>query len=91
MSTFVVILDREGAAVAPQVEERLKEAFPVVHAWLPTVFLVSSDGLTSEVAEAGGINGEGDEPRATGAVFRIDNYSGFSNRSLWEWLGKAGT
>ena len=25
---------------------------------------------------------------ATGAVFRIDNYSGYSARSLWEWLSK---
>ena len=88
MSTFIVIMDPGGAARGPEVKSRLQEKFKEVYEFSPTAFLVAADTLTVEVARAGGIKGEGQMANATGAVFRIDNYSGYSDRSLWEWLAK---
>lgn len=90
MSTFVVVLDREGAAASSDVLARLREAYKDVHPYTPTCILVSADALTEDVAEAGGIKGDDRDGAATGAVFRINGYSGYTNRSLWEWIAKVG-
>ena len=86
MSVFAVILDREGAPEAEQVRARLEDKFELVYEYTPNVFMVSTDALTADVARAVGIKGKGAERVATGAVFRISGYSGYTDRSLWEWF-----
>ena len=62
----------------------------MVHDFVPTCILVSADVLTEDIAEAAGIKGDDRDTAATGAVFRINGYGGYTNRSLWEWIGKVG-
>ena len=87
MAIFVVILDAEGEEAAPKVKDRLRERFPSFYEYTPTCFMVSAETLAKEVAKAGGLHskdlfGEG----ATGAVFRINGYGGYTDASLWEWI-----
>ena len=91
MVTFVIVMDSEGAAASSQVKTRLQEKFKHFHEFSPTSFLVADDVLTLDVAEAAGIKGENRQPGATGAIFKIAGYSGYTDRSLWEWLGKVET
>lgn len=83
---FVVVLDREGEGVREEVNERLENRASLVYRVSSTVFMVSEFGLSKDIAEMAGIKGDDRIPDATGAVFRIDSYSGFTDRALWEWL-----
>ena len=86
MSAFVVILDEDGIESADQVRDRLKERYGTVYEYMPSVFMVSADELTTDIAKAVGIKGEGAERVASGVVFRIGGYSGYTDRALWEWF-----
>ncbi len=86
MRVFVVALDADGAVAGALVRERLKERISSFYELSPTVFAITADMLSNDVAEMAGLKGEDRLPNATGAVFRIDSYSGFTNRALWEWL-----
>ena len=90
MDAFIIAMDLEGAEQSPSVKERLKEQYDEFYELSPTSFLVASDTLTEDVAVAAGIKGEEGVKIATGAVFKIAGYSGFTRRSLWEWLSKVG-
>ena len=86
MRVFVVVLDEDGKAVSAQVEERLKGSVSSLYRLSPDVFVVAADLLSSELAAVAGIKGEERLSDATGVVFRIDGYSGFTNRAMWEWM-----
>lgn len=83
MNVFVVIFtDPSSDAI-----DHLRKSFPNLYEMVPkTVCLVRSDELSSDVALKAGIKST---PRvAKGAVFKLNHaYSGFTSKSLWEWLG----
>ena len=91
MDTFVIILDAEGVESRAAVEATLRDKYEQVYPFGPHAFLVASDDLTAIVAEEAGIKGDNRHPGATGAVFKISGYSGYTDRSLWEWLTKVGS
>ncbi len=91
MRVFAVILDADGQAASKQVGERLRGAVSSVYRLSPSVFVVAADLLSDELAERAGIKGEDRLRGATGVVFRIDSYSGFTDRSMWEWMGTVET
>ena len=72
---------------SPQAAEHLQAAFADAYELVPdTVYLVRSDQLSTVVAQRAGI--KSDNRVARGAVFKLNHaYSGYTSRSLWEWLG----
>ncbi|MCY4005765.1 MAG: hypothetical protein OXE84_02910 [Rhodobacteraceae bacterium] len=88
MRVFAVALDNDGAASAEEVNDRLKVRSASFYRLSSTVFVVAADLLSDQVAELAGIKGDDRLQSATGVVFRIDAYSGFASRSIWEWLSK---
>ena len=83
MNVFAVVFTDPS----PQAAEPLLEAFPGAYELVPqTVYLVRSDQLSSDIAQRVGIKTEDRVSR--GAVFKLNHaYSGYTSRSLWEWLG----
>lgn len=74
----------------PAVEGRLKERFARVFKHTDTLLLVvgGANDLSEDVAVVAGIKGERRE--VSGVVFRLNgSYSGFTKRTLWEWLQDA--
>ena len=94
MARFVIVLDEGGAADAAAVRARLQAAYGDVFDFSPNCMLVATDAVAKQVAIAGGISEQGLLPieedggggSVSGAVFRINGYSGFADPSLWEWL-----
>jgi hypothetical protein len=81
MNAFAVMSKVEN----PALNEAVEEKFPGASLKLAeNTWLVAAKGLTTrEVAETigakrGGISGV--------VVARIDSYSGFASRDIWEWL-----
>lgn len=48
-----------------------------------SVYFVSYSGTTQELASKIGLDGTLD---ASGIVLPVNNYSGFANPNIWEWL-----
>ena len=74
----------------PAVEDRLKKRFTKVFKHTDTLLLVvgGANDLSEDVAVVAGIKGERRE--FSGVVFRLNgSYSGFTKRTLWEWLRDA--
>ena len=86
---FAVVLT--GGSVDGPVQ-RLKERYSASeeHYEMSQRFhLVRADSISKWVADHLGLSGENTEG-PTGVVFRLnDEYSGFNDRSLWEWLDLA--
>lgn len=83
-SNFAVVFTEPS----PEGIERLRHHYPHLYELVDgSVFVVRHAGLSSEVAYHAGIKSE---PRvAEGVVFRLNHaYSGFTAKSLWEWLGE---
>ena len=71
----------------PAVESRLKQSYESVFKHTDSLYLVVGgvNDVSENVAVAAGIKGEGRE--FSGVVFRLNgSYSGFTRRTLWEWL-----
>ena len=68
--------------------QRLKSQYPSAYELIENrVYLVRDGGLTSEIAVKLGIKSE--PSIAEGVVFRLNHaYSGFTARTLWEWLAE---
>ena len=49
------------------------------------IFFVSFDGTTRELADAVGLTKGGN---GSGVVLAFDNYAGFANPDIWEWIRK---
>ena len=88
MGLFVIVLDEDGIRATDPVRDRLRNRFDDTYEISPFAFLVSSKELTKDVAATAGIRGDDRIEGATGAVFRLDSYSGFTNRAMWEWISK---
>ena len=55
-----------------------------------TFYLVQSATIAETVAIAAGIKGDDRVEAARGVVFKLNrSYSGYTARSLWDWLGQA--
>lgn len=81
---YAIVLD----APEPKVEDRLKQHYDNVFKHTDTLLLVvgNVNDVSENVAVAAGV--KGDHRLASGVVFRLNgNYSGYTKRTLWEWLG----
>ena len=84
MSIFVVALRQENAEVEKRIVDHYRS-----YKMSPTCILVASEDLSEEVATRIGIKGQARIETALGAVFRLNGaYSGFTKKSLWEWINK---
>ena len=85
MPVFAIVLKEPNQ----QVLDRVDKEYPGSFRLSPTFAMVSSDELSERVATKVGIKGENQAPEASGAVFMLRGaYSGYTTRSLWEWLGR---
>ena len=74
----------------PAVEGRLKERYAKVFKQTDTLILVvgGTNDVSEDVAVVAGIKGE--QREVGGVVFRLNgSYSGYTKRTLWEWLQDA--
>ena len=83
MNAFMVVFTEPSAQAAEHLRGQFPECYELVE---NTVYLVRSEELSSDVAVKAGFKSD---PRiSTGAVFKMNHaYSGYTSRSLWEWLG----
>ena len=83
MSEFIIVYTSTLSTAARQ---RLNAAYPAAYELVPkTVYLIRDSSLTGEIAVKVGIQNQ--EGVAQGAVFKLNHgCSGFTHRSLWEWL-----
>ena len=80
MSIFVIV----SLTPNPQLSAGIAQAYPDNFFTIaPDQWLVSTDTLTKEVADKLNITGGG---QGSVAVFKIETYSGWHNKSLWEWI-----
>lgn len=83
---FIVIVDDEASRA--KAYERIKAGFDTAYWYRDSAILVASErAVSKDVAETAGIGDDG----LTGFVFRLgDGYTGYTARSLWEWLKDQG-
>ncbi|MCY4031013.1 MAG: hypothetical protein OXF05_02715 [Hyphomicrobiales bacterium] len=82
MADYIVIFDRESDSN----RQRIAKVDPNAYEHDPRIFFVRSDEVSQTVAVNLKIKGEGRD--TAGAVFKISSaYSGYTSKSLWEWLG----
>ncbi len=84
MSVYAIVLLEPNSEVAGQIRKN----FPGYYQYNPTLFLVEADTLAENVATSAGIKGDKRIQDASGFVIRLEefSYSGYTSRSLWEWL-----
>ena len=83
---FAVVLYQPNS----EVEERITTLYPRHFKYTDGVFLIAVDSsvLSRKIATELGIGGQSKRIEdASGAVFKLNSsYSGYTTRSLWEWL-----
>ena len=85
---FAVVLHEQNL----EVEERLIKKYPTHYKYTDTFYLVTVDGIviSEEIAKAIGIKGDSRIENSSGVVFKLKSaYSGYTKRTLWEWLSVA--
>lgn len=85
---FAVVLHKPHA----EIETRLSDAYPEHHKYTDTFYLVCTESsiVTSDIAEAVGLKGDNRIEESSGVVFKMNSaFSGYTQRSLWEWLESA--
>ena len=83
MKNFAIFLKEMDTNVIKRIEEN----YPNYYKLSDTAFLVSSDRLSQDIAENVGIKRENSSENSLGVVFRLSStFSGYFERSLWEWL-----
>ncbi len=85
---FAVVLYEPSA----EVEARLSEAYAEHHKYTDTFYLVCTEpsAVTSDIAETVGLKGDNRVEDSSGVVFKMNSaFSGYTQRSLWEWLESA--
>ena len=86
MRTFAIALNEAN----PDVVERIEGKYPDHYRITDTLFLIADDVIAEKVATTVGIKGNDRIENARGVVFKLNGaYSGYSSRSLWEWLTAA--
>ena len=80
MPTFLITSDQPS----PSLEEKIKEMHPEHYYVMGgNIWLVDAEQTTEDLAASLGIR-SGKFGKA--AVFKVDGYSGFHKKDLWEWL-----
>ena len=72
-----------------EVYQRIEDYYPDNFRYSDTLCLVAVDHPTvsQDVAVTIGIKGDDRVPDSSGVVFKLNTgYSGYTTRSLWEWL-----
>ena len=83
MPVFAIVLKEPNQQVLDRVDAEYPDSFNLS----PTFSVVRSSDLTESVAVKVGIKGENKAQDVNGAVFLLQGaYSGYTTRSLWEWL-----
>ena len=82
MAVFAVTLTRKNDAV----KERLNELYPNHFQLTNTLFFLTSNELTHEIATKIGIRDEPRVPRGNGVVLKFNAYAGYTDKALWEWM-----
>ena len=77
---YAVIPFDSGADITSQLNSLER---PVYLSEAPSIYFVSYNGTTRELANAVGF---GDGKTNRGIVIPVTNYYGFASRDLWEWL-----
>ena len=78
---FIVHFSEQSDSAA----KRLRARFSHVYELVPTLYLIRSSQLASEIAVAVGIKGE--DRLVNGVVFLMNHiYSGYHAKDLWDWL-----
>ena len=86
MRTFAIVLNEANLDIV----ERIERKYPDHYRITDTSFLVADDTIAEKVATTVGIKGDDRIENARGVVFKLNGaYSGYSSRSLWEWLTAA--
>ena len=81
MTNYIVIFDKES----DENRERVTRLYPDAYEHHPKIFFVRSNEVSEVIASKLRIKGDGRD--IAGAVFRISSaYSGYTSKSLWEWL-----
>ena len=86
-AVFAIALDSPNQ----EVDSLVSINCPGFFKYSPTLYLVVADGLAETVAINVGIKGEERVSDALGFVIKLEefSYSGYTSRSLWEWLREA--
>ena len=89
MNVYLVVLLSKNLTV----EQQINQAYPDAYKYNDTVFLVGDHSpVTEDVAIRAGIKGDGRVEDSSGFVAKFGSplsYSGFTARSLWDWLRAA--
>ncbi|MCY4053930.1 MAG: hypothetical protein OXE98_08635 [Hyphomicrobiales bacterium] len=82
MANYIVIFDKKS----DENGRKVTELYPGAYKHDTQIFFVRSGEVSEVIASKLGIKGE--DRDTAGAVFKISSaYSGYTNKSLWEWLG----
>ena len=80
MPTFLIISDKPN----PPLEKTIKEAYPDdCYIISKNHWLIDAEETTGDLAEELGVR---DGSFGKVIVFRVDSYSGYHSKNLWEWL-----
>ena len=82
---FAIVLNEPNR----EVDERIAKAYPRRFKYTDTCYLVAFDEsvITEDIAEGTGLKGEDRIENASGVVFKLNAaYSGYTKKTLWEWL-----
>lgn len=89
MQTYVVLLLKPNVTVS----NRIETVYPEHHRYNDTTFFIRDvQPVTEQIALRIGIKGDDRINNSSGVVLKLGDplsYSGFTNRSLWDWLGAA--
>ena len=84
-NSYIVIFDNES----DENKRRVTDLDPSAYEHRSNIFFVRSDEVSDAIALKLRIKGE--DRDIAGAVFRIGSaYSGYTSKSLWEWLDADG-
>ena len=85
MDIYAIVLNGPSETAWDRIKEKWKNHYLVSD----TLALIATEeiAITLSIAESIGINKEGG---VTGIVFQVSYYSGWHDRTTWEWLAKHG-
>ena len=87
MEVFAIALFQPNSLVT----ESIQTSFPKHYEYNQTLYFVQADDLAETVAIKVGIKGDARVENSSGFVIKLQefSYSGYTRRSLWDWLKDA--
>ena len=83
MAVFAIVFKESS----PQAQQRVQKAYPDCFQLSPTFTVVTTKDVSETVANRAGIQGDDRVEDVSGVVFKLrKTYSGYTTRTLWEWL-----